>query len=52
LLGLSLEGLMEEFAAKGIAEFDHEFFEISEGGAPRWSLRSVEMVQQVFGRGE
>ncbi len=52
MLGLSLKGLVEQFAAEGIAELDHEFFEIGEGGAPGWSLRSVEVMHQVFGGGQ
>jgi hypothetical protein len=48
LLGLALEGLVEQFTAEGIAELHHQLFEIGEGSAPGRSLRPVEVVQQVF----
>jgi hypothetical protein len=51
LIGLSLEGLREQLGAEGAADLDGEFFEGVEGGAPRGAVGSVQVVEQVFGRG-
>ena len=52
MLGLALEGLVEQLAAEGVAELHHQLLQFGEGRAPGGPLRPVEVVQQVFRRGE
>jgi len=45
------QGLLQQFAAEGIAEEGHEVFELGKGRSPRWAIGSVEVMEQVFGGG-
>lgn len=49
LTGLTLESLAEQFAAEGVAELHHQLFQLGEGSPPGRTIRTVEVVQQVFG---
>jgi hypothetical protein len=49
LMGLSLEGLLEEFTAQGMAKLHDQFFQIGEGGPPRRPLGAIEVMEKVFG---
>jgi hypothetical protein len=49
LLGLALEGLLEQFGAEVVAESADELLEVGEGSAPGGPFGAVEVVEQVFG---
>jgi hypothetical protein len=50
LIGLALQGLMEQLRAQGAAQLHDQFLKLGEASAPRKPLGAVEVVQQVFGR--
>jgi hypothetical protein len=50
LVGLALEGLLEELGPQVVAELADQLLQVGEAGAPRGAFRAVEVVQQVLGR--
>jgi hypothetical protein len=45
LLGLTLQGLVEQFTTQYLTELHDQLFEIGEGSAPRKALGSVDVVK-------
>jgi len=51
LVGLTLQGLVEELRGERIGDLGGKFFQGSEGSAPSRPLGTPEMSGQVFGGG-
>jgi hypothetical protein len=49
-VGLSVEGLLEDFSGDDLTDLDGEFLEVGEGGAPGRAIGAEELVVGIFRR--
>src|SRR5581483_1853220 len=50
-LGLSRDGRIEHLFSKNLADLPEQLFDVGQGGPPRRSVGSVELIDKIFGDG-